>query len=110
MSPTFSNYFVRNGLVVDFHGLDASEQHLALESNAQLSILLHALQCNRHSDFTLSVHLAFMKGQLQNTIFCCCGGCRKEVALALLASTFPSFCYRPGNRRTRSVRVRAQEL
>jgi hypothetical protein len=107
MSPVFSNYFIRNGLVVDFHGLDVSEQHLVLESNAQLSILLHALQCYRHSHFTLSVHLAFTEGQLQNTIICCCEGCRKEVALALLASTFPASCQCTGSGLRRKVRVRA---
>jgi len=107
MSPIFSNRFIRNGLVVDFHALDTSEQHQALESNAQLSILLHALQCSRHSDFTLSVHLAFTEGQLLNTIFCCCAGCRREVELALLASTFPSSCHCPVSGQRRSVRVRA---
>jgi hypothetical protein len=107
MGPTFSNQFIRNGLVVDFHGLDTSEQHQALESNAQLSMLLHALQCNRHTDFTLSVHLAFTEGQLRNTIFCCCAACRREVELALLASTFPACCHCPASGQRRNVRVRA---
>jgi len=61
MSPTFSNRFIRNSLVVDFHGLDTPEQHEALESKAQLSILLHALQCYWHSDFTLLVHMHLRK-------------------------------------------------
>ncbi len=107
MSPIFSNHFIRNGLVVDFHGLDVSEQHQALESNAQLSILLHALQCYRHSHFTLSVHLAFTEGQLQNTILCCCDNSRREVELALLASTFPAFCHCTGSGQGRKVRVSA---
>jgi hypothetical protein len=75
MNPVFLNYFIRIGLSVDLHGLDVSEQHLVLESNVQRSILLHALQSYRHSDSTLSVHLAFTEGQLQNTTFCCFESC-----------------------------------
>ncbi len=93
MSPIFSNHFMRNGAVVDFHSLAVHEQHQALESNSQLSLLLYALKCDRHPDFTLSVHLTFNEGHLQNTIVYCCESCRKEIELALLASTFPASCH-----------------
>jgi hypothetical protein len=92
---------MRNGSVVDFHSLEVHEQHQVLESNSLLSLLLNALRCDRHPEFTLSVHLTFNEGQLQNTIFYCCEPCRKEIELALLASTFPasSHCLRKGQRR-----------
>lgn len=110
MNAVFSNHFVRNGAAVNFHGLALPEQHQALESNAQLSILLYALQCGRHPEFTLSVHITFNDGQLQNTIFCCCCACREEIELALLPSTFPAVCHCMGGRQRNKVKVSAWEL